>query len=1285
MQYHQSRPSSSSTSTKSLRGMFHKRFAVLTLVGLVGFSVSMRAQGNSSQAGTGPLVDPVVQQNILDWAVQRRGLPADWTHHYLVFSNPGTAEQATASGNYEHWLKVVNSPRFTMQQIKRSGGVAGLAGWAIGSGEGPTPVLPNPVRPGPVAPIPPIKWKNPIKKDWNVQIGGTVASATGTITPAFSASGSSTVTINGTAVTGSAPAAATATGTFTASAPASGKNITITNTSPSNVLTLGTNATTESSIATVGAVPSSNAVPTLTLTNSAVVGSNALVLTTNMSAATVTATFAGTSIPAGDTLTINNGTSTLTLTPTITSGSFTVTGLLLNTTLYIYPNSYSILSNCSSGTAYCVVSSSNFTNMAQNIVDAVAGNCAGNTACGSATPKSIWEFATLSGPTVTLTNISGSLLNWSETTGISPLTGTIAVPANDCTSATTGTFGWSNNTTNSAWNLNTTLSYCHASYPSIGFTSTWGGANVDTLTSTTVGPTPTFTFGGTGVIGGDFAWSATTANGSWGSNGCTSSLVGTFASGATTATVASNIAAAITSCNSSYSAVGLTASYTSGSTFTVANPTPGPYLTVLSGTPADVSFATATGGSAGSNTCTGNTTGTFATSLVAATLATNVAAAINGCTAATTGVTAGSGGATLTLTAKAAGPGGNSIALTNTLADFSWTGGSPSNLSGGTCGSNSGSLFAYQYGASTCTVDSTAQLATSIANAINANSTLAPQVTAVPSTSGSNGIVTVTANALGTGGDYTTAVASFTGFSWSGNLTGGSGAARVQPNMFPATYSLSETTSSCSDFVIYPTGFAGAANAADIVAFNNIYSGQCTGVVPSAFWAYNTGGTATTSPALSLDGTQVAFIQVSGTTATLVILRPAAGGNPASPVTLTSTGTGAAYQSCKTGGSGPCMYSIAFGNGKNVTYSAPFYYYDGDIIYVGDDSGNLHQFTGVFHGVPAETGSPWPVSLSTTKALAPPVFDETSGLILVGDFAGILHAVTAATGAIHATSVSLGDVIADAPLVDGNAQYLYAFVTTGNSALGESGFNVIFQFDIATFSGTNFQPTNYEGLKFGKTGYYLYAGTFDNVYYSSSNPQAPSGNIYTLGDTGGNPLGGGAWLVQIPIASNVMGAGVTLSTNITFNGTGATYPFPSPVTEFCNNGASLCTSNGTITTAGTDYIFFSVNRGLGCTNTGVGYGCVEAYNVTNPASVAQSGTGLNVTTPGTNGCWATGGIVVDNSSTSAGASQIYFVGLGVNAAGAAGGASGGATGGTVCSGTTPSTTILATQASQSNP
>jgi hypothetical protein len=50
-----------------------------------------------------------------------------------------------------------------------------------------------------------------------------------------------------------------------------------------------------------------------------------------------------------------------------------------------------------------------------------------------------------------------------------------------------------------------------------------------------------------------------------------------------------------------------------------------------------------------------------------------------------------------------------------------------------------------------------------------------------------------------------------------------------------------------------------------------------------------------------------------------------------------------------------------------------------------------------------------------------------------------------------------------------------------------------------------------------------------------------------------------------------------------------------------------------------DYAFFSVNVGNGCTNT-AGYGCILSYNVSNPAAVAISGTGLNVPASGTNGC-----------------------------------------------------------------
>ena len=97
---------------------------------------------------------------------------------------------------------------------------------------------------------------------------------------------------------------------------------------------------------------------------------------------------------------------------------------------------------------------------------------------------------------------------------------------------------------------------------------------------------------------------------------------------------------------------------------------------------------------------------------------------------------------------------------------------------------------------------------------------------------------------------------------------------QVQPNMYPAKYSFSTTTASCaSDFVVYPTGVAGTATTANVVAYYNLYTTGCSGTVPAVNWAYNTGAMVTTSPVLSLDGTQVAFIQVSGTAASLVLMK----------------------------------------------------------------------------------------------------------------------------------------------------------------------------------------------------------------------------------------------------------------------------------------------------------------------------------------------------------------------------------------------------------------------------
>src|SRR5277367_1348734 len=147
----------------------------------------------------------------------------------------------------------------------------------------------------------------------------------------------------------------------------------------------------------------------------------------------------------------------------------------------------------------------------------------------------------------------------------------------------------------------------------------------------------------------------------------------------------------------------------------------------------------------------------------------------------------------------------------------------------------------------------------------------------------------------------------------------------------------------------------GGTNAqASVAAFDNIYSG-CGGTVPSTYWAYNTGGTAGTSVALSGNGSEVAFVQTEGTNAYLVLLKwkASATESASNPLTLTSQATAAAYHTC----TAPCMYTIEFNGGANDTYSSPFYDFTigSDTLYVGDDNGLLHKFTGVFNGSPTET------------------------------------------------------------------------------------------------------------------------------------------------------------------------------------------------------------------------------------------------------------------------------------------------------------------------------------------
>ena len=58
---------------------------------------------------------------------QITGLPDDWTHHHAVFSEPGTEQDAISAGRHEQWQKIVNDPRYVIQQLRRNLPVQGPA------------------------------------------------------------------------------------------------------------------------------------------------------------------------------------------------------------------------------------------------------------------------------------------------------------------------------------------------------------------------------------------------------------------------------------------------------------------------------------------------------------------------------------------------------------------------------------------------------------------------------------------------------------------------------------------------------------------------------------------------------------------------------------------------------------------------------------------------------------------------------------------------------------------------------------------------------------------------------------------------------------------------------------------------------------------------------------------------------------------------------------------------------------------------------------------------------
>ena len=441
----------------------------------------------------------------------------------------------------------------------------------------------------------------------------------------------------------------------------------------------------------------------------------------------------------------------------------------------------------------------------------------------------------------------------------------------------------------------------------------------------------------------------------------------------------------------------------------------------------------------------------------------------------------------------------------------------------------------------------------------------------------------------------------------------------------------------------YGSFSGGTEHTASISAMNNLYKGCGGDPQPNPFFAYDTGGAIHTSVVLSLDGSQIAFVQSIGGVANLSVLKWATvTGGLVSGSNVYNTGVAtpvapAAFRACVpvTGTSPspgtPCLTDVAFNLGNDDTNSSPYYDYNpgSDTLYVGDDGGYLHKFTGIFTGTPAEdTTSPWPVYLGSGLRTTGPVYDSGSGNIFIADgdasatptLGGYLHAVSAASGTVI-TSAKLANTsgIVDSPTVDStNGAVFVAY------ADGVNGMTDINQFSETFLAGGLGVPIAI-GVKNPRK--VSYTGDFDNAYVSSG-----TGYMYACGNDG--TAGNIPTLYQIPAVAGVLGPTATPGPALT----GAP-SICSPVTEVYNSNAAPAK----------DWIFLSV-QGPGLTGSTIlcpspNAGCLMSFNVT-------SGTGFGLSTPAAataavNG--GTSGIIIDNivstGGTLPGASQVYFTPL----------------------------------------
>jgi hypothetical protein len=442
------------------------------------------------------------------------------------------------------------------------------------------------------------------------------------------------------------------------------------------------------------------------------------------------------------------------------------------------------------------------------------------------------------------------------------------------------------------------------------------------------------------------------------------------------------------------------------------------------------------------------------------------------------------------------------------------------------------------------------------------------------------------------------------GFSSSGNLT------------FPA---------SCdNDFVVYTIGATPAAGGqANVVAFRNLYTGTTSSSCPNGpqtppttnltqptfMWAYAVGtGAVSLSPAISLDGKKVAFIESANRPMFDVLTWVAGQGTDATHAVAPGTGgssvTRLDYTNVTTAG---CTANPVTANANSSQYID----YGSNAAFVGASNGVLYHIRDVFVGTPSVD---FCITVNANAKLTSPVYNQINNRVYISDgFSVYAYQVNANSFTLIRSIAVAGngstDPIVLSPIVDTTNGFVYAF--SGENATNTN--SVVSQMDLDLTSQVQ------AAVGPGFTGRFIFDGDFDNNYFTNG-PKGAGATLYVCGTQTGNAAKPSLYALSFSSTTGIMNTTPAMSNNPNVNTAANPNSICSPLVEFFD---------GT-----TDRLFV----GVGASGATTGGNLVTQWNINNRITSNTAAPSHTAT-----GEWGgTTAFTPDNVSAAPQAASVYF-------------------------------------------